>query len=299
MSIVAYSRESKYVTVKLQCGAADEAFTMTQFGIYGSVDGGEEVLLAIFEDPDGVPIPVKSDSREFLYQVYATIMIGASGTLHVVIDTSVSVSMETMLEYLDDKEDKITATGLLFREPDGTIRTADPEKDLGIESGTGTFFGDSDSIASDKGKDVSADGLDDLYLGALLVVRFRYGTNVTDPTLLINDLPERPIVSRNQNTLLVRDYWKAGDYCLFLFDGTNWVFLLNFGAYIPVEEKGAAGGVATLDDDGKVRREQLRGGIAVQANAPTDTSLLWIWGQVAKYYDPNRKTWMNVLPVWG
>lgn len=298
MSIVSMVKEDKSVVLKLQATSADAAFQMQQIAVFANVNNGPTVLLAIFEDEGGITIPEKSNTQEFLYNFYATIMINNRGKINVTIDTSVMVSMETMLEHLAGKEDKIDAVGVLVRDEDGTIRAAEPD-DMEGAGGAGTYYGNSESIASDPSKDVTVDGMDELYPGVLLVVRFQYGTNIANPTMIVNGLAETPIVSRNQTTLLSSDYWSPGDYVLFMYDGANWVHLIKFGTYIPLAQKGVAGGVATLAEDGKVTPSQLRGGFIVQATEPSDKTLLWINNQIMKYYDTATGTWKVVLPVWG
>lgn len=299
MSIVGKTKEDRSVVLKLQATAAEEAFTMNQIAVFANVNDGPSVMLAIFEDPGGITIPKKSTTQEFLYNFYATIMINSSGKINVTIDTSVMVSLEDMLEHLKDKQDIIdTEGGLLVQDEDGSIRAATPE-DLEGLGGSGTFYGTSDSIASDPSKEVISDGLEELQVGALVVVRFKYSTNIANPTMNVNELGELPIVSRGQTTLLQEDYWVAGDYILFMYDGKNWILLLKFNTYIPLAQKGVANGVATLAADGKVTPAQLRGGFVVQATEPQDKTLLWINNQVMKYYDATTSTWKNILPVWG
>ena len=67
-------------------------------------------------------------------------------------------------------------------------------------------------------------------------------------------------------------------------------------------DKGAAGGVASLDANGKVPESQLpvQGGLIAQAAPPDNTKFGWIDtanGNVLKYYDGSK--WATVSAVWG
>lgn len=71
---------------------------------------------------------------------------------------------------------------------------------------------------------------------------------------------------------------------------------------LPASQKGAANGIATLDDAGKIPKSQLptTGGYVRQGTAPSDTSLLWMdstSNDIMKYY--NGKDWVPQPSVWG
>lgn len=300
MSIVGMSQDENGVTVKLQLEAATDAYTLQQIGVFAKVGSGTEALLAVFQDNVGISIPAASTSQSFIYNFFATIAVNNTGTLTIEIDGGASVTLETVQDLIGDKQDKITATGLLYREDDGTIREAVPGVDFDAGSGGG-FYGNSLSPSGNNEKIVAAEGYDSLEVGDLLVVTFAYANSAANPTLrLVGSEESHKIVSKGKSTLSAEDYWEAGDYCIFVYDGENWVLLFRFGTYIPLKQKGAAKGVATLAEDGKVPAEQLRGGFIISATQPADTSLLWIDGkQVMRYYDKTAKTWKTVLPVWG
>jgi len=298
MSIISTRRESQSVTLKLQSVAAETSYTMNQIGVWAKVDNGNAVLLAIYQDSTGIVVPAASTSQEWIYNFFATIAISNTGTLNVTIDTSAAVTVSTMQAALTDKQDKITATGMLKRIADGSIVAA--QKGVDYDSGTGTYAGNSDTEASTALKEVDIDDLITLKEGALFVIDFDYGNTATNPYLKINNLAPQLIVSPGQNTLLPSDYWLAGEYCLFLWDGANFVLLMRFIRYIPITQKGQPGGVPTLAPDGKVTAEQLRGGFIVSADAPSDTSLLWIdSNRIMRFYDSGTSTWKTIVPTWG
>lgn len=300
MSLVGMTKNENDVTIKLQLEAATDAYTLQQIGVFARVGNGEEALLAVFQDNVGISIPAASTSQSFIYNFFATIAVNNTGTLTIEIDGGAAVTMETVQGLLDDKQDKITATGLLYRDEDGTIREGIPGVDFDAGKGGGGFYGESDSASDNRAKIAAAEGYESLEIGDLAVVVFDNANTAASPTLQIGDTEAKKIVSRGKTYLLAEDYWEAGDYCIFLYDGTNWVLLFRFGTYIPMKQKGAAGGVATLAEDGKVVASQLRGGFVISATQPSDTTLLWIdTKQVMRYYDASSKTWKPVLPVWG
>lgn len=298
MSIIGMTQEDKGVTVKLQLEAAMDAYTLQQIGVFAKIDSGTEALLAVFQDEVGIAIPAVSTSQSFIYNFYATIAVNNTGTLTIEIDGGASVTMETVQGLLSDKQDKITATGILFRDEDGTIREGIAGEDF--DAGGNGLYGASTSSGADTQKIAASDDYGALDVGDLCVVEFENANTAANPTLKVGDTDAKKIVSRGKNTLLLDDYWDDGDYCIFVYDGENWVLLFRFGQYIPVNEKGVAGGVATLADDGKVVASQLRGGFVVSATQPDDTSLLWIDSkQVMRYYDQTTNVWKTILPVWG
>lgn len=300
MSIVGMSQDENGVTVKLQLEAATDAYTLQQIGVFAKVGSGAEALLAVFQDNVGISIPAASTSQSFIYNFFATIAVNNTGTLTIEIDGGASVTLETVQDLISDKQDKITATGLLYREEDGTIREAIPGVDFDAGGGGGGFYGSCDSAASDSAKIAASEDYDSIEVGDLCVITFDNANTAANPTLKVGDADEKKIVSKGKTTLLTEDYWEAGDYCIFVYDGENWVLLFRFGTYIPMKQKGTAKGVATLAEDGKVPTEQLRGGFIISATQPSDTSLLWIDSkQVMRYYDKTAKTWKTVLPVWG
>lgn len=73
--------------------------------------------------------------------------------------------------------------------------------------------------------------------------------------------------------------------------------------YVPKNEKGQAGGVAQLDGTGKVPESQLPalGGHTAQKTAPANTKLLWIDtsdGNILKFYNAATEAWEPVGAVW-
>jgi len=296
MSIISVKRDGGNVIVKLQATAAATAYTMNQIGIWANVDGTETVLLAIFQDTTGISVPQAATSQEFIYNFFATLVVNNRGTMSVTIDSSAAVTMETLEDALEDKQDAITAVGLLKRNAQGQIVAA--VEGVDYDTGTGSYYTSCSSPASQSLKEVEIEDLVELSEGALFVIKFTYANTASTPYLQINDETPAPIVSPGSNTLTQN--WGAGDYCLLMWDGTRFILLTRFLQYILYSSRGVAGGVATLDANGKVPSSQLRGGFIHSENAPEDTSMLWIDNnRVMRFYDYATFSWKTVLPTWG
>lgn len=82
------------IRLKLRLTAAEEAYEMTQIGVLASVDSGDPVLLALFQQREGVPIPSLEESPDFAYTFYALISCSNIGNWTVHIDTSALATLE-------------------------------------------------------------------------------------------------------------------------------------------------------------------------------------------------------------
>lgn len=80
--------------VNLQVTAAETAYTLNQFGLYAKVDDGSPVLLAIYQNEEGVPIPALSDTPDFLYTFMAAISVSNQGAWEVTISASASLTWD-------------------------------------------------------------------------------------------------------------------------------------------------------------------------------------------------------------
>ena len=89
------------IRLKIRITAPDTAYTLNQYGVFASVDGGESVLIALFQIDAGIPIPSKTESPDFVYTFYALIMCSNTGTWTVTIDTSVCVTAEDMQKAIE------------------------------------------------------------------------------------------------------------------------------------------------------------------------------------------------------
>ena len=89
------------VRLKIRFTAADEAYEMTQIGVLASVDGGDPVLLALFQQDEGIPIPSFADSPDFAYTFYALIVCSNTEDWEVRIDTSALATVGDVQEGME------------------------------------------------------------------------------------------------------------------------------------------------------------------------------------------------------
>lgn len=120
-SILSKDETPEGLKIRLQITAPDTGYTLNQYGIWARLDDGPPTLLALFQRPDGIPIPSKSESPDFVYTFYALLVVSNKGNLEVHIDTSALASMEDLqktaeqlLGQIDDivatKQDELTGT---------------------------------------------------------------------------------------------------------------------------------------------------------------------------------------------
>ena len=188
-SLLGGEKVSTGIRLKIRITAPETAYTLNQYGVWASVTGGASVMIAIFQMEDGIPIPSKAESPDFVYTFYALIMCSNTGSWTVNVDTSTSVTVEEMNAAIDKaaalKQNKLT------------------------------------------GKQGQMVGFD------------------SDGNAVAQDIPDPGVTSFNGRTGDVKPSSK--DYTAQMV-----------GA-IPTSQKGAAGGVAELGDDGTVLTEQMPG----------------------------------------
>lgn len=84
----------------IQLTPAAVAYELNQFGIWGTLNGGAETLLAIFQNEQGVEIPSQSSGPDFLYTFYALLNFSSTGgDLTVKVDTSAFVSASQAVRF--------------------------------------------------------------------------------------------------------------------------------------------------------------------------------------------------------
>ncbi len=128
----------------------------------------------------------------------------------------------------------------------------------------------------------------DLYI-YISVVDARGVNVIIDPTVIIATKAD------------INKLWDAVNAHLADKDNPHSVTAEQAGA-IPTSQKGAKGGIASLDDNGKIPKSQMptTGGYVRQNTTPADTSLLWMDsanGDIVKYY--NGTAWVTVPATWG
>lgn len=102
VSIVSSKRVDKGWKVKVQVVAPYAGYTLNQIGVKGHLEDGASVLLALFQNEDGIPIPSNSESPDFVYSFYGILSISNTGKLAISVDTSALVSTSTLQEALTE-----------------------------------------------------------------------------------------------------------------------------------------------------------------------------------------------------
>lgn len=130
------------IRLKIRIAAPTTAYTLNQFGVWASVTGGSTTMIALFQLEDGIPIPSKSESPDFVYTFYALISCSNTGTWTVTVDTSACVTQGDMTtaiaQAVSTKQDKITVKGLLMGDGAGNLSAAVAGKDYGYPLATGS-----------------------------------------------------------------------------------------------------------------------------------------------------------------
>lgn len=91
MSIISSVKTDDGRRLRTQLQAPDTAYTMNQIGIWAKLDDGDETLLALYQNDDGVPIPSNTDAPDYVYTFYGTIAVNNEGTITINVDTSAVV----------------------------------------------------------------------------------------------------------------------------------------------------------------------------------------------------------------
>ena len=235
-SIIGADKVDGGVRLKLRVSAHETGYTLNQYGVWASLTGGDSILVALFQHEQGIQVPSKNESPDFVYTFYALIGCSNTGTWTVNIDTSAVVSGAEMdraiAEATNGLQPKITASALLKGDGNGNITAAAG----GTDYARRTLSGSGAPTEATKGEtmqryyDTSAEkeyvctgqGNDGKYVWKLA------GTG--------NEVSAH---ASNHAT-----------------GGSDPITPASIGA-IPSSDKGKAGGVATLDSSGKVPSGQI------------------------------------------
>lgn len=99
-SIVSSKAENDTKTIKIQIQAPEEGYVLNQIGIFACLDDGDQVLIALFQNETGIPIPSASESPDFVYTFYAYLTVSNQIEFSCIIDPAAYVSQSTMQEYV-------------------------------------------------------------------------------------------------------------------------------------------------------------------------------------------------------
>ena len=141
VSILSNKTTAQGQKLQLQVTPLATGYPLNQLGIWAKLDSGAARLIALFQtDTDaGVEIPSKTDVPDYVYTFYGLLeFTGSGGTLQVTIDASALVTAESMAaaikahnedenahegirQTITDKQDKITASGILRGDGKGGV----------------------------------------------------------------------------------------------------------------------------------------------------------------------------------
>ncbi len=141
VSILSNKTTAQGQKLQLQVTPLATGYPLNQLGIWAKLDSGAARLIALFKtDTDaGVEIPSKTDVPDYVYTFYGLLeFTGSGGTLQVTIDASALVTAESMAaaikahnedenahegirQAITDKQDKITASGILKGDGKGGV----------------------------------------------------------------------------------------------------------------------------------------------------------------------------------
>lgn len=141
VSILSNKTTAQGQKLQLQVTPLATGYPLNQLGIWAKLDSGAARLLALFQtDTDaGVEIPSKTDVPDYVYTFYGLLEFsGSGGTLQVTIDASALVTAKSMAaaikahnedenahegirQAITDKQDKITASGILKGDGKGGV----------------------------------------------------------------------------------------------------------------------------------------------------------------------------------
>ena len=103
ISIVSSKIENDARKIKVQIQSGEEGYLLNQIGLFASVDGGEQVLLALFQNERGIDIPSFAESPDFLYTFYCLLTVSNEGDFSITVNPSALVSYETMEAFVEEK----------------------------------------------------------------------------------------------------------------------------------------------------------------------------------------------------
>lgn len=136
VSIVSSSAVTNGTAYRIQVQPASDApYVGHQIGIWGSLAGGSSTLLAIYQDEDGVIVPLAADSPGFVFTLYAIVTMSNDGSMTVNTDGGAYITQDYFSTALSGIEQSIaTINGDL----DGK-KFYNSVTDLGLTAGSATL----------------------------------------------------------------------------------------------------------------------------------------------------------------
>ena len=110
--IVAHKTVNKGKKVSVQVQAGETGYRLRQIGLWAALDSADAVMIALFQNEDGVQIPTQVESPDFVYNFHAVLSVSVQGELAIEVDPSALVSQGSMRAAIaaacEEKQDKLT-----------------------------------------------------------------------------------------------------------------------------------------------------------------------------------------------
>ena len=90
--------------LQLTSEGVSNSYTINQIGLWGSLNGGQSKLIALYQDATGNSVPTHAEMPDFVFTFWATIQMSNTGELVANIDTSAIVTRSDFNTHLADKD---------------------------------------------------------------------------------------------------------------------------------------------------------------------------------------------------
>jgi len=99
LGISAITKKKTGTEIKVLITAASETYLARQIGIFGTLDGGDETLIAIYQSSDsGIEVPAVSSMADFVYSFYALISAGNEVAFSCTVDSGTFATKDDLEE---------------------------------------------------------------------------------------------------------------------------------------------------------------------------------------------------------
>lgn len=96
--------------LQLTSEGVSNSYTINQIGLWGSLNGGQSKLIALYQDATGNSVPTHAEMPDFVFTFWATIQMSNTGELVANIDTSAIVTRSDFNAHLADKDNPHNVT---------------------------------------------------------------------------------------------------------------------------------------------------------------------------------------------
>ena len=245
-SLLGGEEVSMGIRLKIRIAAPETAYTLNQYGVWASVTGGTSVMIALFQIEEGIPIPSKTESPDFVYTFYALVACSNAGTWTVNVDTSTSVTVgdmtDAIAESAQEAQSNLDTHTNNKSNPHGVTAAqvgAIPASQKGAAGGVASLGSDG-KVPAGQLPEMDYDPA-----GSAQTVQNNLNTHTKNKSnphgVTAAQAGAVPTTRKINNKALSSDVTLGAE---------------DVGA-IPSTQKGTAGGVASLGSDGKVPAGQL------------------------------------------